>query len=286
MDGAIHSGERAATECAAALACAETASVEPTVRASAPTLPTGRDSFGHAPPLGLAHAAFERAVARSAVLAKAPELIRELDNCLTIALQNRYSVLHPPKRPEEVLAMTKRLMTVMVAVAAVAALAVFASACGDDDTEATATMEQPETSQPAEQDVVVLAQGERNLSTLVEAVTAAELVDTLKAEGPYTVFAPNNKAFAALGQEQLSELLQPENRDQLKSILTYHVVPGELTADRLKDGQQLETVEGQSLTVSINGGTVKIDDATVVRPDVNASNGVAHVIDGVLTPSA
>ena len=182
--------------------------------------------------------------------------------------------------------MTKRLMTLMVAVAAVAALAVFASACGDDDTEATATTEQPESSQPAEQDVVVLAQGERNLSTLVEAVTAAELVDTLKAEGPYTVFAPTNKAFAALGQDQLSELLQPKNRDQLKSILTYHVVPGELTADRLKDGQQLETVEGQSLTVSINGGTVKIDDATVVRPDVNASNGVAHVIDGVLTPSA
>ena len=182
--------------------------------------------------------------------------------------------------------MTKRLMTVMVAVAAVAALAVFASACGDDDTEATATTEQPESSQPAEQDVVVLAQGERNLSTLVEAVTAAELVDTLKAEGPYTVFAPTNKAFAALGQEQVSELLQPENRDQLKSILTYHVVPGELTADRLKDGQQLETVEGESLTVSINGGTVKIDDATVVRPDVDASNGVAHVIDGVLTPSA
>ena len=181
--------------------------------------------------------------------------------------------------------MAKRLMKLMVAVAAVAALTVFASACGDDDTEATAT-KQPESSQPAEQDVVVLAQGERSLSTLVEAVTAAELVDTLKAEGPYTVFAPNNKAFAALGQDQLSKLLQPENRDQLKSILTYHVVPGELTADRLKDGQELETVEGESLTVSINGGTVKIDDATVVRPDVDASNGVAHVIDGVLTPSA
>jgi uncharacterized surface protein with fasciclin (FAS1) repeats len=177
-------------------------------------------------------------------------------------------------------------MTLVVAVAAVAALTVFASACGDDDTEATTTSEQAESSQPAEQDVVVLAQGERSLSTLVEAVTAAELVDTLKAEGPYTVFAPNNKAFAALPQDQLSELLQPENRDQLKSILTYHVVPGELTADRLKDGQKLETVEGESLTVSINGGTVKIDDATVVRPDVDASNGVAHVIDGVLTPAA
>ena len=181
--------------------------------------------------------------------------------------------------------MARRLMTFMVAVAAVAALAVFVSACGDDDDEATAMTEQPESTQQAEQDVVVLAQGERSLSTLVKAVTAAELVDTLKAEGPYTVFAPTNEAFAALGNEQLKELLQPENRDQLKSILTYHVVPGELTADKLEDGQKLETVQGDSLTVSISGGTVKIDDATVVRPDVDASNGVVHVIDGVLTPS-
>ena len=180
--------------------------------------------------------------------------------------------------------MARRLMTFMVAVAAVAALAVFVSACGDDDDEATAMTEQPESTQQAEQDVVVLAQGERSLSTLVKAVTAAELVDTLKAEGPYTVFAPTNDAFAALGNEQLKELLQPENRDQLKSILTYHVVPGELTADKLEDGQKLETVQGDSLTVSISGGTVKIDDATVVRPDVDASNGVVHVIDGVLTP--
>ena len=180
--------------------------------------------------------------------------------------------------------MARRLMTFMVAVAAVAALAVFVSACGDDDDEATAMTEQPESTQQAEQDVVVLAPSERSLSTLVKAVTAAELVDTLKAEGPYTVFAPTNEAFAALGNEQLKELLQHENRDQLKSILTYHVVPGELTADKLEDGQKLETVQGDSLTVSISGGTVKIDDATVVRPDVDASNGVVHVIDGVLTP--
>jgi uncharacterized surface protein with fasciclin (FAS1) repeats len=181
--------------------------------------------------------------------------------------------------------MARKLMTLMLAVAAVAALAGFVSACGDDDDESTAATEQPESSQPAEQDVVVLAQGERRLTTLVEAVTAAKLVDTLKAQGPFTVFAPNNEAFAAIGQEQLRKLLQPENRDQLRSILTYHVVPGALTADRLKDGQELETVEGESLTVSISGGTVKIDDATVVRPDVDASNGVVHVIDGVLTPS-
>jgi uncharacterized surface protein with fasciclin (FAS1) repeats len=117
-------------------------------------------------------------------------------------------------------------------------------------------------------------------------VGAAKLVDTLKGEGPFTVFSPTNQAFATLGSQQLSELLQPENRDQLSGILTYHVVPGELTADRLEDGQKLETVQGETLTVSVSGGEVKVNDATVVQPDVDASNGVVHVIDGVLTPSA
>ena len=182
--------------------------------------------------------------------------------------------------------MAKRLMTVMVAVAAVAALAVFASACGTMTPKPRRRRSSPKA---ANRPSRTWSCSPRASGTCPpsKAVTAAELVDTSKAEGPYTVFAPTNKAFAALGQEQLSEFPQPEKRDQLKNILTYHVVPGELTADKLKDGQKLETVQGQSLTVSINGGTVKIDgDATVVRPDVNASNGVAHVIDGVLTPSA
>ena len=182
--------------------------------------------------------------------------------------------------------MARRLRTGIAAVAAVAALGVFISACGDDGDEGSAaTAGQPESAQTAQQDIVALAQGEQNLSTLVEAVTAAKLVGTLQGKGPYTVFSPTNQAFAALDDQQLNQLLRPANRDQLKSILTYHVVPGELTADKLEDGQKLETVQGETLTVQVSDGNVTVNDAMVVRPDVNAANGVVHVIDGVLTPS-
>ena len=182
--------------------------------------------------------------------------------------------------------MASRLRTAIVAVAAVAALGVFISACGDDEDEGSAaTAGQSESASTAQQDIVALAQGEQNLSTLVEAVTAAKLVGTLQGEGPYTVFSPTNQAFAALDDQQLNQLLQPANRDQLKSILTYHVVPGELTADKLEDGQKLETVQGETLTVQVSDRNVTVNDAMVVRPDVNAANGVVHIIDGVLTPS-
>jgi uncharacterized surface protein with fasciclin (FAS1) repeats len=184
--------------------------------------------------------------------------------------------------------MARRLRMVIAAVAAVAALGVFVSACGDDDEGSAAPTGQTESTQSAQtaqQDIVALAQGEQNLSTLVEAVTAAKLVGTLQGAGPYTVFSPTNQAFAALDDQQLNQLLQPANRDQLKSVLTYHVVPGELTADKLEDGQKLETVQGETLTVQVSDGNVTVNDAMVVRPDVNAANGVVHVIDGVLTPS-
>lgn len=182
--------------------------------------------------------------------------------------------------------MTRRLRTGIAAVAAVAALGVFVGACGNDDDEGSAaTAEQTESAQTGQQDIVALAQGEGSLSTLVEAVTAAKLVGTLQGEGPYTVFSPTNQAFDALDDQQLNQLLQPANRDELRSILTYHVVPGELTADRLEDGQKLETVQGETLTVRISDGNVTVNDAMVVRADVSAANGVVHVIDGVLTPS-
>jgi uncharacterized surface protein with fasciclin (FAS1) repeats len=179
------------------------------------------------------------------------------------------------------------MRTAIAAVAAVAALGVTVGACGNDEDEGSAASSgQTESVQPAQQDIVALAQGERNLSTLVQAVTAAELVETLQGEGPFTVFSPTNQAFAALDDQLLNGLLQPANRDELRSVLTYHVVPGELTADKLEDGQKLETVQGETLTVRIDGDSVKVDDATVVQPDVDAANGVVHVIDGVLTPSA
>ena len=181
-----------------------------------------------------------------------------------------------------------RMLSRVLLIAAIASLAAFASACGDDEEEggSSAATEQRETAQQGGEDIVSLAQGEESLSTLVDAVAAAKLVGTLEGEGPFTVFAPTNQAFDAVGEEQLNELLKPENRAQLKALLTYHVVPGELTADRLRDGQEVETVQGETLAVSVDGNSVKVNDATVAQADVDASNGVVHVIDGVLTPTS
>lgn len=165
------------------------------------------------------------------------------------------------------------------------ALALGVAACGDDDDDETsgaATTEQTESSE-AGGNIVAVAAETPDLSTLVEAVTAAELVETLEEPGPYTVFAPTNEAFEALGGT-LETLLEPANKEELAEILTYHVVPGELTAAELTDGQQLETVQGDSLEVKIDGEEVTVNGAAVVTPDVEASNGVVHVIDEVLTP--
>jgi uncharacterized surface protein with fasciclin (FAS1) repeats len=178
-----------------------------------------------------------------------------------------------------------------LAIAAVVPALVFGvAACGGDDENtgagaATSQQEAPRTQQNA-QNVVALAQDTPDLSTLVTAVSTADLVPTLQGEGPFTVFAPTNAAFEKLGDDAVQSLLEPENRDQLTSILTYHVVPGKLTAADLKDGQQLETVAGETLTVTVDGDKVMAGDATVVQPNVEASNGVVHVIDGVLTPAA
>lgn len=122
------------------------------------------------------------------------------------------------------------------------------------------------------------------LSTLETAVKEAELVDALSGDGPFTVFAPTNDAFDALPEGTVAGLLEDANMDKLKGILTYHVVPGMLLASDLHDGQVLETLSGQPLRVTIQNGTVMVGGATVVTPNVDASNGVAHVIDGVLMP--
>jgi uncharacterized surface protein with fasciclin (FAS1) repeats len=167
---------------------------------------------------------------------------------------------------------------------AVAALSLVAAGCGDDDNEPAATGTTQEMT--AGQDIVALAQGNRDLSTLVDAVTAADLGMTLQGEGPFTVFAPTNAAFQAVGQDTLQSLLRPANKDQLASVLTYHVVEGKLNAADLRDGQTLETVQGQRLRVRVSGDTVRVGDARVVQADVDASNGVVHVIDGVLQPTA
>ena len=133
-------------------------------------------------------------------------------------------------------------------------------------------------------DIVDTAVGAGTFNTLVAAVEAAGLVETLKGEGPFTVFAPTDEAFAALPEGTVATLLQPQNRDQLVAILTYHVVPGAVTAEQVVGITSAETVQGDTIDISVVDGQVKIDEATVVTADVMADNGVIHVIDTVIMP--
>lgn len=133
--------------------------------------------------------------------------------------------------------------------------------------------------------IVENALGSSDHTTLVAAVKAAGLVETLAGTGPFTVFAPNNAAFEKLPAGTVDELVKPENKEKLTSILTLHVVPGALRAKDLKDGQTLKTVNGETLTVSKKGGMVMINGAHVSIPDVISSNGVTHVIDTVVLPA-
>jgi uncharacterized surface protein with fasciclin (FAS1) repeats len=138
--------------------------------------------------------------------------------------------------------------------------------------------------------IIQNAVNSKDHTTLVAAVKAAGLVNTLEGKGPFTVFAPTNTAFGKLPAGTVDNLVKPENKATLTKILTYHVVPGKLEASSLTDGKKLKTVEGEELTVKRSGNTVMIIDAkgdssTVTIPNVNQSNGVIHVIDTVLLPS-
>jgi uncharacterized surface protein with fasciclin (FAS1) repeats len=138
--------------------------------------------------------------------------------------------------------------------------------------------------------IIQNAVNSKDHTTLVAAVKAAGLVDTLEGKGPFTVFAPTNAAFAKLPAGTVDTLVKPENKATLTKILTYHVVPGKLEASDLTDGKTLKTVEGEELTVRRSGDTVMIIDSkggssTVTIPNVNQSNGVIHVVDTVLMPS-
>ncbi|WP_272493486.1 fasciclin domain-containing protein [Rhodocaloribacter litoris] len=134
-----------------------------------------------------------------------------------------------------------------------------------------------------EKDIVQVAT-EGGFNTLVAAVQAAGLVETLQGEGPFTVFAPTDEAFAKLPEGTVESLLKPENRDQLVAILTYHVVPGAVRAADVVNLTSAKTVQGASLTIKVMDGKVMINDATVTATDIEASNGVIHVIDTVLLP--
>lgn len=175
----------------------------------------------------------------------------------------------------------------LIAIAAVSALVL--GACGSDDeaTEDTAAEVTEDTmaeeAMPVEAgDIVAVASGNPDFSTLVAAVAAAGLVETLQSEGPFTVFAPTNAAFDALPEGLLEKLLLPENVGVLTSILTYHVVAGKVMSTDVTAGD-VPSVEGSTIAVTTDGG-VKVNGANVVAVDVAASNGVIHVIDTVMLP--
>ncbi|MBT9241439.1 fasciclin domain-containing protein [Vibrio splendidus] len=133
-------------------------------------------------------------------------------------------------------------------------------------------------------DIVDVAAENGSFNTLVAAVKAADLVDTLKGEGPFTVLAPTDEAFAALPEGTVDMLLKPENKDKLVAVLTYHVIPGKIMAAEVMKLNSAVTVQGSAVMIAIDDGNVMIDNAKVIMPDVEASNGVIHVIDAVLLP--
>ena len=137
------------------------------------------------------------------------------------------------------------------------------------------------TSAASAADIVETAVSAGQFKTLVTALQEADLVDTLKGDGPFTVFAPTDAAFAKLPAGALDALLK--DKSKLSAVLTYHVVPGKVMAAQVKPGD-VKTVQGQSLHVSTNGGSVMVDNAKVTKADINASNGVIHVIDTVILP--
>ena len=133
-------------------------------------------------------------------------------------------------------------------------------------------------------DIVDTAVAAGSFTTLAAALQAAGLVDTLKSEGPFTVFAPTDEAFAKLPAGTVETLLKPENKDQLIAVLTYHVVAGKVTAEQVVELTSATTVNGQDVTIAVKDGGVMVDNANVIKTDIMTSNGVIHVIDAVILP--
>lgn len=169
-----------------------------------------------------------------------------------------------------------RLIRRLSAAAAAGAL-MFTAACGGDDAP-----DVPDAVETPAADIVEIASTTEGFSTLVAAVGAAGLVETLQGDGPFTVFAPTDEAFAALPEGLLESLLEPENSDLLVRILTYHVVAGDVRSGDITPGE-VETVEGSTIELATDDG-VTVNQANVVQADIVASNGVIHVIDAVILP--
>jgi uncharacterized surface protein with fasciclin (FAS1) repeats len=138
--------------------------------------------------------------------------------------------------------------------------------------------------QQNDKDIVETAMAAGSFKTLAKALQAADLVDTLKGQGPFTVFAPTDDAFAQLPPATLNDLLKPENKNKLQRILTYHVVPGRVTSSDVVKLSTAKAVSGDTIDIKASGGTVMVDGARVVKTDVQASNGLIHVIDTVIMP--
>ena len=165
----------------------------------------------------------------------------------------------------------QKLMFIGGLAAAPLAMEAHCGACGADHKE-------------MKPDIVETAVSAGSFNTLATALKAAGLVDTLKGDGPFTVFAPTDAAFAKLPDGTVENLLKPENKDQLVSVLTYHVVSGKVKAKEVVKLDSADTVQGSSVSIKVKDGTVYVDDAKVVKTDIKASNGVIHVIDSVLLP--
>lgn len=187
----------------------------------------------------------------------------------------------------------RRIATALFAAAALTMTAACSEADDAADTATSAASEAASVAESATDEagdatpseagtIVDVASANPDFSTLVTAVQAAGLADTLSGDGPFTVFAPTNEAFEALPAGVLDKLLLPENKDTLTAILTYHVLPAEVMAADVSAGD-VETVEGSTVSITTDGG-VKVNDANVTQTDVEASNGVIHVIDAVLVP--
>ncbi len=172
----------------------------------------------------------------------------------------------------------KKSAPIAFAVAAIVSFAPF-SDCSASSCNSTRS----EYGMKADKNIVQIAQANSDFSTLVAALVAADLVPVLEGQGPFTVFAPTNEAFAKLPAGTLESLLLPENKDKLAAILTYHVIPGKVLAADVTT-MMAKTVNGKDIDIQVNGSNVTVNNATVVKTDIVGTNGVIHVIDTVLLP--
>lgn len=179
--------------------------------------------------------------------------------------------------------MLKKITTTFAIVALMASTAI-AGSCGSSEKHTHAKEASAKYSEKVQKNIVETAVAAGNFTTLVAAVKAAGLVDALQGEGPLTVFAPTDEAFAALPEGTVEALL--EDKDKLASILTYHVAGGKLTADKVTSVDKLETLQGESATLTMADDKVMIDNAQIVMTDIECSNGVIHVIDAVILPDS